>query len=393
MASEFESVRCSNRFTTVPVFPMIYTHINARLTALLSLMVLLITPAKAQDVDTTEVSFGFDDVVEEPPPPASTSGGWTDYINVSGRFDVNLEVNNPAKTDDRRTSQIRTYHKFLFLNITPSEKVSLDAEVLDLSYYEVKYELPHGYEIKAGKIWVPFGATPFHHYYGASQGDPFQGLFLPNVWSEFGATIGGNLVSRGLWQIDADLYAIRGFESDLGSVIRFSNGGVDGTYAVGGRTRIGWDKVSVWGSLLYNQFGPGDTGELFLWGGDLLVDYGLVDVPILNDLKFRLAFARADIKDQVLVDPSFNEEGWYYRYGDYAEVSYRGINRFTPRVRYGTIVDYDDVVTNNDSHNTEFALLTRINRNLSILMQYQLNMEEVNEIDNDLFRFQLAFEF
>ena len=153
------------------------------------------------------------------------------------------------------------------------------------------------------------------------------------------------------------------------------------------------NKISIWGSFLYNQFGINNDGHLLLWGGDLLVDYGLVNAPILKDLKLRVAFARADIKDEVLVEEQFNTDGWYYRYGDYAELTYRGFPYVMPRVRYGTVVDYDDVVTNNDSHNTEFAALVRFNRNLSLLLQYQLNMEEVNEIDNDLFRMQAVFEF
>ena len=227
----------------------------------------------------------------------------------------------------------------------------------------------------------------------AIQGDPFQGLFLPNVWSEFGGSLGGTVYSGERTQIDVDVFAIRGFETELGTILKLSNGGTDGSYAFGQRTRFGFGKVSLWGSALYNQFGLNNDGQLILWGGDLLIDYGLIDAPILKDLKLRVAFARADIKDEELVERQFNTEGWYYRYGDYAELTYRGLPYVMPRARYGTIVDYDDVVTNNDSHNTELAALIRINRYFSILMQYQLNMEEVNEIDNDLFRMQAVFEF
>jgi hypothetical protein len=62
-------------------------------------------------------------------------------------------------------------------------------------------------------------------------------------------------------------------------------------------------------------------------------------------------------------------------------------------VRYGTIIDFDDSVSNADSHNWEVALMTRIQRNVQVLTQYQFNQEEVNEIDNDLFRLALIFEF
>jgi len=117
------------------------------------------------------------------------------------------------------------------------------------------------------------------------------------------------------------------------------------------------------------------------------------DMPFIRDIRFRGAFARAEIQDKVLVNPDFNSEGWYFRYGDYAEVTYRGFKVFQTRVRYGTIIDFDDTVSNKDSHNWDFALLTRIAPNLSLLTQYQLNMEERDEIDNDLFRAQVVFEF
>jgi hypothetical protein len=348
--------------------------------------------ADAQDTDTADVFIGFDDIEEEPPAAVSHSGGWTDMVHISGRFDLNLEVSNPNK-EIQRSSQFRTYHKFLFLNVKPDDRISLEAEILDLSYYEIKYKVWREFELRFGKIWVPFGATPFHHYYGGIQGSPFQGLFLPNVWSEFGGSLGGTVHTGDLAQIDVDVFVIRGFETELGSVLQLSNGGTDDTYAFGQRTKIGFGKISIWGSALYNQFGLNNDGHLVLWGGDLLIEYGLVNAPIIRDLKLRVAFARADIKDDVLVKEQFNPDGWYYRYGDYAELTYRGLPHISPRVRYGTIVDYDDVITNNDSHNTEIAALVRINRNLSVLLQYQLNMEDVNEIDNDLFRMQAVFEF
>jgi len=263
-----------------------------------------------------------------------------------------------------------------------------------LSYYEIGYKFDSGLNLRAGKIWVPFGATPFHHYYGAVQGDPFDGLLLPNVWAEFGSSVDGRLYNGDNMHIDADAYVIRGFENEPGDVIDLTNGGSDDVFAFGGRAKVGLGaKFSAWGSALYNQWGPDKEGQVFLWGGDVQLDYGLVDVAFLRDLRLRAAFARADVQDEVLVDPADSKDCWYYRYGDYAELTYRGFGTWFPRVRYGTIIDFDDLVTNNDSHNWDLALLTRVGRHMLFLFEYQFNMEEVNEIDNDLFRFQVVFEF
>ena len=359
-----------------------------------SLLFCVTSPAGAQVIeDTTETELGFDDIVEEPP-AAIQRGGWLDMVHLSGRFDLNIEVDNPQKKGDAQTSQFRNYHKFLFLKVTPTDRLTLDAEVLDLTYYEMTYNISRRIDMRVGKIWVPFGSTPFHHYYGGRQGDPFDGLLLPNVWSEFGAGFSGTVYSGERLHIDSDLYIIRGFDGELGTVMDLTNGGSDNLFAYGGRThmRIG-SKLSIWGSLLYNEFGVNNDGQLLLWGGDLLVDYGFFDIPFLRDLRFRAAFARADIKDELLVDPDNNSEFWYYRYGDYAEVSYRGLGFVIPRLRYGTVIDFDDTVSNKDSHNWEAALLARIEQHIQLLAQYQFNLEEVNEIDNDLFRFGVIFEF
>lgn len=357
---------------------------------------LLLTPGRiyAQvEEDTTAIEIGFDDIEEEPPPVAQ-AGGWFDMMHISGRFDLNLEVENPVEEGASRDRRFRNYHRFLFLKVTPTEKLTLDAEVLSLTYYEMAYKVTNRWTLKAGRIWVPFGSTPFHHFYGGRQGDPFDGLLLPNVWSEFGAGLEGPLLRSDQFTLDGNVYTIRGFDGALGDVMDFTGGGADDVFAFGGRTHLTiGTRISLWGSVLYNRFGQNDDGQILLWGGDLLLDYGLVDLPVLRDLRLRAAFARADIQDDVLVRAADNADHWYFRYGDYAEVSYRGLGYVTPRVRYGTIINFDDRVSNEDSHNWEVALLSRIDRHLLVLAQYQFNQEEVNEIDNDLFRFALIFEF
>ncbi|NNE69868.1 MAG: hypothetical protein HKN29_05830 [Rhodothermales bacterium] len=346
---------------------------------------------QAQVTDTTEV-IGFDEVVEEPLPQAGSD--WTDRIHLSGRFDLNLEVLNPMEDDDLRSSRFQNYHRYLFLKVTPDDRITFDAEVLDMSYYELAYDLGDGYSVALGKIWVPFGATPFHHYYGGVQGDPFTGLLLPNVWAEYGATLRSDFYSSDRVSASGDVFLVSGFDGPTGEVLRFASGGTENRFAVGGRTavRIG-NQLALWGSAMYNRFGEDNEGEILLWGGDILADYGLVDAPLLRDLRLRAAFARAEIRDEDLVSPVDSKDYWYYRYGDYVELTYRGFQKVQPRLRYGTIIDFDDRITGRDSHNWDLAAMSRIGRHVMLLAQYQINLEEINERDNDLFRFQLAFEF
>ena len=362
--------------------------------ALIGLGLVFGSPLRAQVVEDTAAVIGFDEIEEEPPPPSSAPG-WVDRINLSGRFDLNLELENPTKDDEAlRVARFRNYHRFVFLKVTATDRLTLDAEVLDLSYYEIKYELPAGFEVYFGKIWVPFGATPFHHYYGGRQGDPFTGQLVPNVWAEFGGGLHRSLYNGAWLNVGADVYGMRGFDAALGNVLDLASGGSDDAFAGGARTRIGLgSKLAVWGSVLYNTFGADNQGELLLWGGDILVDYGLIGLPLLKDLRLRAAFARAEVKDPILVDPRDNADGWYFRYGDYAELTHRGIAGVSPRVRYGTIIDFDDRLSSADTHTWEVALLARLNQNLLLMGQYQFNFEEVNEVDDDLARLHLVFEF
>ena len=118
------------------------------------LLAFLVAPVSAQ-----EEEIGFDDV-EEDAPVKGDFPSWVDTIHMAGRFDLNLEVLNPGQ-EDVQANRFRNYHKFLFLKVTPDDRFSLDAEILDLSYYELKAKLPADFTFSAGKIWVPFGLLLF----------------------------------------------------------------------------------------------------------------------------------------------------------------------------------------------------------------------------------------
>lgn len=353
-----------------------------------------------------EEELSFDEVVEAPPVPAASFKHWYDMVHLSGRFDLNYELDNPIKPEATVDPEVtdplpstdrgrfRNYHHFLFLKVTPTEKVSLEAEIVDLSFYELKYKITPELDVRVGKILVPFGSSPFHHYYGARQGNPFQGLLLPNVWAEYGGALSYSLLRKGLATIEGDTYVIRGFQGTMGTVLPLNIGGADTRFALGQRLKFGvGTKASAWASAQYNRWGAGDMGQVLLWGLDLKLDYGLVPLPVLKDFALRAALARADIQDMDL-DPTLNPEGWYWRYGDYLEVAYGGLRPWTTlRLRYGTTIDYNLKISQADTHNWTLAALVPIVPHVSMLLEYQWNMEEIEEVDNDLLRVQAALEF
>ncbi len=359
--------------------------------SLIILAALLITTVNAAE-DDEEEEVDFDDVEERAP---HTLKSWSDRIHLSGRFDFNLEMENLGG-DGAKPDRFRTYHHFIFLKADISKKLLLEAELIDQVYYEMTYRLTDGVELKAGKIWVPFGLSPFHHYYGGVQGDPFTGKLLPNVWAELGASIRYPILKdwRGL-SVFGDSYIVRGFEEASGRVLALNAGGSDDVFAYGQRLTIKTlkDRLTVAGSALYNKWGTDNDQEVFLWGGDFSTAYGLLKAPGIRHLRFSGAAARAEIRDRTLVESANNDQGWYYKYGDFVEVHYgRWQPDLTFRVRYGSYIDFDDVVTNNDTHSINVAAIRRMGP-LVVIAEHFWNFEEVDEVPNDLFRLHAVVEF
>ncbi|NNF07019.1 MAG: hypothetical protein HKN21_09685 [Candidatus Eisenbacteria bacterium] len=341
--------------------------------------------------------MGFDDVEEATVPETK---GWEDIVHISGMFDLNLEMTNLHDSDDsdgEKLDNFRNYHHFVFLSVTPNEKVRFQADIIDLFFYEMTYKLNSKAEVKAGKIWVPFGNSPYHHFYGGVQGDPFTGKLVPNVWAEQGVGLSYEVArgGGGSTVLTGDTYIIRGFEGPAGSVLNLNEGGKDDVFAYGQRVmlNLGSNKAVASASGLYSPWGPDNDNRVFLWGGDLDLGYGVVDAPLLRDLAFRGAFARAEVKDPELVEEFQNEDGWYYKYGDFAELSYGHWRpNLTLKFRYGSYIDFDDVITNNDSHSFNISAVRRMG-NISLWAQYFWLFEEVDEIDNDFMRLRMVFEF
>jgi hypothetical protein len=124
----------------------------------------IVLPNFAVAEDEDELDF---DEIEEAPVHGSTS--WADRIHLWGRFDFNLEMENIGGDGDKQ-DRFRTYHNFIFVKAKLSDQLLFEADVVDQIYYEITYRFSDTAQLKTGKIWVPFGLSPFHHYYGGVQG-------------------------------------------------------------------------------------------------------------------------------------------------------------------------------------------------------------------------------
>lgn len=332
-----------------------------------------------------EEALDLDKVAE---PKAESKSALTkvkEKISLMGRYDFNFEMSNLEETT--RGGDFKNYHQFLFAKVKAHEKVGLLAEFITQKFYEITITPLPRLEIRLGKILVPFGASDqYHKYYGGVQGDPSAGLLLPVVWGEYGISVGSNLFKSDTFKLDGEVYTVKGFGGTVGTQLETTSPASGPQMALG--LRLGFTlfgKAKVWGSFYWDQW-KGDR-DLFLWGGDLLLDYGLAKPPVVKDLRLRAAFARADVNGD-------NTIGYYYKYGDYIELAWGGLRQYwTPFVRFGTYIDSSVTVTNKDRHTWTIGSHVIPYGPLSITVEYLWNLEEANEIKNDLLRIQVALDF
>lgn len=349
-----------------------------------TLAVWILVSAAAAEEDGEEM--GFDEVVEEA--VSHALGGWSERIHLSGRFDINLEAEDMGSDKGQR---FRTYHNFVFLKADVSERLVLEAEIVDRTYYEIKYRFSEWLQLRGGRLWVPFGLTPFHHYYGGVQGDPFTGKLVPNVWAEQGLALSYSLYDAGA-VVDGDTYAIRGFDANGGRVLQLNGGGSEGVLAYGQRLtlHLAGRKLSLAGSALYNGWGPSNDNSLLLWGVDVAADYGLIGLPLIEDLRLTGALAQARVNDKAL---AVAPDGDYTKYGDYVQLLYgRWRPGLTLRARLGSYDDFDHADSAKDTHSLNLALLRRAGP-LTLMAEFFWNFEAVDEFDDDLLRLHAAVEF
>jgi hypothetical protein len=275
----------------------------------------------------------------------------------------------------------------LFVKAAPHEKVSLLAEFITQRFYEITVKPTPRLSIKAGKILVPFGASDqYHKYYGGVQGDPNNGLLLPVVWGEFGLAVAAELFSDEKFKLESEIYTVKGFGGSVGTIVPTTAAATGNQFALGARLGVTFfGKVKLWGSFYWDQWKG--SRALSLYGGDLLVDYGLVRVPVIKDLKFRAALARIDVNGDATL-------GYYFKYGDSFDLAWGGLRKYwTPFVRVGSYIDFSRTKTNKDRHTWTIGSHLVPYSPLTITMEYLWNMEEVDEVKNDTFRVQVALDF
>ncbi|MES1206860.1 MAG: hypothetical protein ABUS79_13060 [Pseudomonadota bacterium] len=341
-----------------------------------------------------------------PPPTASSPPGIGLPLGflLNGRFDLNYERRqfdgNPF--DATSVAALRSYHHFLFLSRDAGDPCGLSVEMLTLLFWEGHCRLPWrpgsvALSVAAGKIVVPFGADPlFHQSYGGLAG--FDQVVLPPVWSIEG--IAAHAVYwRGPLAVTDDLFVVRGYAlQQPDGVINLQSdfSATDQTkLAVGNRIGAAWMGASAWYSAYFNPLGFGR--RLFMQALDVTI-WRPRQIPVLGHFSLGFGLLRADVSGG---GPGVGGVGHdFYDFADYLQLRYHPVDwlflqyrtgLFTFDNRRGLVLDKSRL-TNTDGSTHNFGVVART-RGLWFGIFYFVNLEKVNEIRNDILRFNVTYEF
>jgi hypothetical protein len=323
---------------------------------------------------------------------------------LNGRFDLDYErrqfTGNPF--DSTSVAALRSYHHFLFLSRDAGDPCGLTVEMLTLLFWEGHCRLPRRWgpvavTIAGGKIVVPFGADPlFHQSYGGLAG--FDQVVLPPVWAIEGVAAHAVFTRRQLVFTD-DLFVVRGYAlAHADSIINLQSDfspDDDTRLAVGNRLGAAWMGISAWYSAYFNPLGFGR--RLFMQAVDLTL-WRQRQIPVLGHFSLGAGLLRADVSGG---GPGVGGVGYdYYDFADYFQLRYFPVDWlflqyrtgiFTFDNRRGLIVD-NSRLTSADGSTHNFGIVART-RNLWFGIFYFINLEKVNELRNDLLRFNVTYEF
>ena len=344
-----------------------------------------------------------------PPPPPPSAGppagiGLPFGFMLNGRFDLNYErrqfTGNPF--GDTSVAALRSYHHFLFLSRDAGDPCGLTVEVLTLLFWEGHCRLPWqprpvSVTVAAGKIVVPFGADPlFHQSYGGLAG--FDQVVLPPVWSIEGVAAHAVYWRRSLAVTD-DLFVVRGYAlQQADAVINLQSGfspDDDTKLAIGNRIGVAWMGLSAWYSAYFNPLGFGR--RLFMQAIDVNI-WRQRQIPVLGHFSLGFGLLRADVSGG---GPGVGGVGYdYYDFADYLQLRYYPVDWLFLQYRTGlftfdnrrALVLDNSRLTDADGSTHNFGIVART-RNLWFGIFYFINLEKVNEIPNDLLRFNVTYEF
>jgi hypothetical protein len=246
--------------------------------------------------------------------------------------------------------------------------------------------------VRAGKLLVPFGAEPlFHQSYGGHLG--FDQRVLPAIWTSEAVALTGGARIRGI-SLHGDLFAMKGYElrrEDAVLNLKTDFSPVDqARIAFGGRLGLAIGPLSAYYSALGNRLGFDRV--LFLQALDLTL-WRLREVPVLDRFVLAAGFLRGDVSGGGAGNDYYHFASYWLARAylfDWLSVQYRQGLRMLGN-RRGFLGD-DTRLGPEDGSTHNFSIIAR-HHGLQVILAYYFNLEKAGEIDDDLLRLQVAYEF
>jgi hypothetical protein len=342
-----------------------------------------------------------------PAPPAGGAPGrprglalFGDTLVLNGRFDLNLDrrtfAGNPWA--EASTTAIQSYHHFLFLSRQSTEDpFTFTAELTSLEFFEAGLRFrtrspSWRVHVRAGKLLVPFGNEPLvHQNYGGHAG--FDQRVLPAIWAAEGLAASTSLDSGGL-TLSADLYGVRGHGlRRADAVLNLQNDFSpldDVNPALGLRLGGAWGPLSTFYSVYFNPLGH--DRRLLLQAADVTA-WRWPDLPVLERLVLGAGLLRGDV--------SGGGAGLdYYHFASYWLARFYVLDGLSLQYRQGLRtfdnkrnLIFDARRSGRDDGSTHNLSLAARYRGLSAALTYFLNLEKADEVDDDVLRLTVAFDF
>lgn len=281
------------------------------------------------------------DAVTSASVPETDPAGAVLSFHFFGDFDFEASAAGDFSGDPSAT--FKQNHQALLIQATGSAELSILADVFnpgDLFEMGISFG---AHRLTVGRILIPFGEFGFHHLYGGKPDD--GGLFLPKLWSDYGFS----------WRIPVgermtiDAYAVNGFDpagfAGAAALPRFySVGGADNDLAKAVGARVRWDPAAFARASVsvYHDFYADDPEKSVSFAG---ADGGL---------RFGPAGLKGGFIFGMVRGPDISE---FYRWADYAELSYDLTSAVALRLRLGSMDPDTRVSDGEDQNNANLGLI------------------------------------
>lgn len=290
------------------------------------------------------------------------------------------------------------FHAYVFMDIFPKNGVQFSFDLSSSrgspSFYELDWQITPWFQLRLGKIWVPFDDMSPHNLFGgrvnvstlAPQG---TAPFLPDLWTDLG--VGGKftILDTTAIELTSYLYAVNGFRAtnsdpvnsgasypsfDASPIIEFDN---NKDKALGGRLYL----------MIARKFGVGVSGYTARWNNQADEAKRVNIIGVDTQLFLKAAEVRLGLiamKADVLGD-TITRGGAYGEFGI-------PIGKFKVIARGGTRQQDDRVLSAADQTIVGGALLYK-HQFMQVSAEYTRDIKErPNKVGADFYALRSVFE-